>query len=317
MLVAGRLQDRIGVAAVMTVSAVALAASMVIMAALPSVTVLLVAVLLMISASGAFDVAINGAAMADATWSRPARMTLLHAGFSGGGAFGALAAGALSSTPGLPFTLGYVAIAVLMAGLAVAALVTRWPATEAPKAATPLVAATLLPLAVVAALAFLAEGSMETWAALYLRTSLGASPFVGALGPAAFHAAMLAGRLAGTGLVGRLGTRAALLVAGITIAAAMTGALLSPVAWLTIVGLGIAALGASFVAPVVISLAARRSGGRAGRAASYVLTLGYAGFLVGPPLIGLSSEIIGLRLALVIIPITGLAIAIGSRRLSR
>ena len=52
----------------------------------------------------------------------------------------------------------------------------------------------MLPLAGLPALAFLVEGSMETWSAIYLRDVLGAAAFVGALGPAAFHAAMLAGR---------------------------------------------------------------------------------------------------------------------------
>jgi hypothetical protein len=46
----------------------------------------------------------------------------------------------------------------------------------------------MLPLALLAGLAFLAEGSMETWSAIYLRDDLGAVAFVGALGPAAFHA---------------------------------------------------------------------------------------------------------------------------------
>ena len=74
-----------------------------------------------------------------------------------------------------------------------------------------------------------------------------------------------------------------------------------------------AALGASFVVPVVVSLAADRAGPHAGRAASYVLTLGYAGFLIGPSLVGMLGELAGLRVALTVVPVAALVIAAASR----
>jgi MFS family permease len=175
------------------------------------------------------------------------------------------------------------------------------------------VALAMLPLAVIAALAFVAEGSMETWSAIYLRDELGAAAFVGSLGPAAFHAAMLVGRLIGAGVAGALGAPSTLMVGGGMALVGMTLALLVPVPALAIAGMALAALGASFVVPVVVSLAAARAGGYAGRAASYVLTLGYAGFLVGPSLVGLLGEIAGLRVALAVIPIAGAIIAVVSR----
>jgi MFS family permease len=176
----------------------------------------------------------------------------------------------------------------------------------------------MLPLAALAALAFLAEGSIETWSAIYLRVELGAAAFLGALGPAAFHAAMLAGRLIGAGVAHRLGASTTLLVAGLLTAGGMSVALLVPEPGTAIPGLAIAALGASFVVPVVVSLAARRAGTHAGRAASYVLSLGYAGFLVGPSLVGIVGEIAGLRAALVVVPIAAGLVALASRtRLAR
>jgi hypothetical protein len=77
--------------------------------------------------------------------------------------------------------------------------------------------------------------------------------------------------------------------------------------------MAIAALGASFVVPVVVSLAGKRAGAFAGRAAAYVLTLGYAGFLIGPSLVGILGEVAGLRAALVVIPLAAAVIAIASR----
>ena len=104
----------------------------------------------------------------------------------------------------------------------------------------------LLPLAGLAGLAFLIEGSMESWSAIYLRDILGAAAFVGALGPASFHAAMFAGRLVGAGIAARLGSATTILVAGSMIVAGMGVALLvaPPPA---VAGMAVAALGASFV----------------------------------------------------------------------
>jgi hypothetical protein len=171
----------------------------------------------------------------------------------------------------------------------------------------------MLPLAALAGLAFLAEGSMETWSAIYLRVELGAAAFVGALGPAAFHAAMLTGRLMGAGVAGSLGAAATLFVAGLMTLLGMTAALLVPAPALALAGMAVAAVGASFVVPVVVSLAAARAGGYAGRAASYVLTIGYAGFLIGPSLVGILGELVGLRLALAVIPAAAAIILIASR----
>jgi len=97
----------------------------------------------------------------------------------------------------------------------------------------------------------------------------------------------------------------------------MTLALAAPVAPLALPGMAIAALGASFIVPVGVSLAAARAGEHAGRAASYVLTVGYAGFLVGPSLVGVVGELAGLRVALAIVPNVGLVVIAAARRLGR
>ena len=44
-----------------------------------------------------------------------------------------------------------------------------------------------------------------------------------------------------------------------------------------------------------------------------MLTLGYAGFLIGPSLVGILGELAGLRLALAVIPLAAGVIAMASR----
>ena len=95
--------------------------------------------------------------------------------------------------------------------------------------------------------------------------------------------------------------------------AGMAVALIVPVPAFAIAGMAVAALGASFVVPVVVSLAGRRAGAHGGRAASYMLSLGYAGFLIGPSLVGVLGEVAGLRVGLIVIPVAAATIAIASR----
>lgn len=317
MIGAGRLVDRLGAGWGIALPAVAMALGMIGVGSLPPLPVLVGAIVLFAAGSGAYDVAINGAAMGDPRWSRPAPLTLLHAAFSGGGVVGAVGAGLVIGS-GVVFQLVYIALAsgLLMTAITMAA--SRWRAAAGAGGVPRGLTRALLPLAALAGLAFLAEGSMETWSAIYLRDDLGAGALVGALGPAAFHAAMLVGRLVGAGVAGSLGAAATLLMGSLVTLGGMAVALLVTTPLVAIPGMAVAALGVSFVVPVTVSLGAARAGAHAGRAASYVLTLGYAGFLVGPSLVGIGGEIVGLRTALVVVPIAAACIAIASRtRLGR
>jgi Major Facilitator Superfamily len=312
MLGAGRLVDRLGAGWGIAVSALAIAVGLVVIATVAALPAAVAGVVLLMAGSGAYDVAINGAAMGDAAWSGPARLTLLHAAFSGGGMVGAVGAG-LAIGSGTRFELVYMVLAGALLLTAVVMATSAWHRAREGGAVPRNVALALLPLAVLAGLAFLAEGSMETWSAIYLRDVLGAAALVGALGPAAFHGAMLVGRLVGAGVAGSLGAPTTLLVAGTMVVAGMATALLVPIAAVAIPAMAVAALGAAFVVPVVVSVSARRAGAHAGRAASYVLTLGYAGFLIGPSLVGIGGELVGLRLALVVVPVAAACIALASR----
>ena len=312
MILTGRLIDRIGAGRGVAVTGVGMAAGLAVVATLASLPVLVAGVIVFAAGSGAFDVAINGAALGDERWSRPSRLTLLHAAFSGGGLVGAIGGGTLVGA-GASFQLVYPLLVAAVGLAAAVSLTARWRSAGSDGAVPREIAVAMLPLAALAGLAFLAEGSMETWSAIYLRDVLDAPAFVGALGPAAFHGAMLLGRLLGAGVAGTLGASATLLVSGSMTMIGMAVALAVPVAGIAIVGMAVAALGASFAVPVVVSLAGRRAGAFGGRAASYVLSLGYAGFLIGPSLVGVLGELFGLRAALAVVPLAAGVIALAAR----
>jgi len=312
MLGTGRLIDRVGAGRGIAITAIGMAGGLAVVGTLASLPVLVLGVIVFAAASGAFDVAINGAALGDERWSRPARLTLLHAAFSGGGVVGAIGGGALIGG-GASFQLVYPILTASLVAVAAISLTATWRASGSAGSVPRDIALAMLPLAGLAGLALLAEGSMETWSAIYLRHELGAAAFVGALGPGAFHAAMLIGRLIGAGVAGSLGAPLTLLASGSMTLVGMAVALVVPAPAIAIAGMAVAALGASFVVPIVVSLAGRRAGAYAGRAASHVLSLGYAGFLIGPSLVGVLGELAGLRVGLMVIPVAAGVIALASR----
>jgi MFS family permease len=164
-------------------------------------------------------------------------------------------------------------------------------------------------LGVAAALAFIVEGAMESWSAIYLRSALGLPAIVGASGVALFHGAMLAGRIGSLGTQRLVGRRGTLRIGGAVVVLGMVCALLTEVPVLVVIGFGIVGLAVSAVAPVAVSLAGDARPGQSGQASSAVNVIGYSGFLVGPAIIGGVAEVTDLRLALGLVVIAGIGIA--------
>ena len=84
--------------------------------------------------------------------------------------------------------------------------------------------------------------------------------------------------------------------------------------WLALLGFALFGLGIACIVPVVFSSAAAQSDAHAGQAIAGVATAGWAGFLLGPPLIGLVRAT-SLTLALAVLPLCCLGIAIAARSL--
>jgi hypothetical protein len=144
-------------------------------------------------------------------------------------------------------------------------------------------------------LAFLTEGAVADWSGVFLRDVAGFGAAGGASGYAAFSAGMIAARLLGDFWVRRFGPLAVLQAGAGVAAAGVALAMAVPAAGP--VGFGLVGLGGANIAPILFS-AAGRAGPAASTGIAAVATLGYAGMLVGPPIIGGMAELLGLRLAL-------------------
>jgi fucose permease len=261
-------------------------------------------------------------------------MSYLHAAFSGGAMVGALGAGALRQA-GVDYRLVYLALLVPLFALVAAFAFMRFPGAEgtsgegSPDGASPTATdygggagrwglyrnGPLLLLAAIACLGLLAEGEMEHWSGIYLRDTLGLAAIVGGSGVAVFYGAQALGRLAIGRLVGRLGNRRTLLGSGALAAGGMLLALATTSPVLVVGGFVLVGLALAAVAPLAFSLAGQMVPERAGSAVSVVTTIGYGGFLLGPPLVGGLAEVVGLRWALGLIALAGLFVSVLSLKL--
>jgi sugar phosphate permease len=163
----------------------------------------------------------------------------------------------------------------------------------------------------------LAEGATADWSAIYLREDLHTSPGVAGLAFGCFSATMTLGRLVGDRVLTRYGRltviRGLCLVAAVGLGIGLaTGTVVGGVAGFAVLGVGI-----SVAFPAMLSEA---GDGQAhpGPAIAAVTTCGYTGFLVGPPTIGAVAELVGLPVALFLLPVlTGAAALVVSRSVRR
>ena len=284
--------------------------------AAPTVHMLLLTALAFGGSMGGIDVAINTQATSLERQTGRTLMSGLHGFFSIGGLAGA-ATGAASLSVGLPPVATMLAASLL---LCAAAWISRRgllddpppPATRTTARARAPMDGRLLTLGALAFVGLFGEGAMGDWSAVYLRDGLGAAAPVAGFGYVAYSFAMTAGRFAGDRAVASLGPVAALRIGGALVGLGLLGGLLAGGTWVAIAGFAVAGLGLANTVPILFSAAASigeaRSGGPSQAIAS-VGTLGYVGFLVGPPLIGFTSDAIGLRQALGIVSVAGIVLS--------
>jgi MFS family permease len=315
--VAGWLVGRLGSRRLTSLAAVGFCLLLPLPLASPTLPLLVACLALLGAVNGTLDVSMNAHAVAlERRYGRPI-MASLHALFSLGGVAGALLAGG-AMWLGVS-DLAHVSMAALVGAVAVGVtLAALGPgdggiARSAPVFARPPRA--LLSLGGLAFLGLLAEGAMGDWSAVYLRDALATTPALAAAGFAAFSLAMAAGRATGDGLVGRFGPARVLRTSSGLAAVGLGLGLVLGEPVTAIAGFGLVGLGIANVIPILFSAAGRVRGVPAGVALAAVTTLGYLGFLAGPPLIGLVAELASLPVALGLVSVFCGCIAAGARLL--
>jgi len=316
MLLMGGQLDRRG-PRVLPVVLTGLAVAAVLPAFADSVAALAAALFVLGIASGAVDVAINGA-VAELESRRSARlMQTAHGLFSAGVVVGAIGIG-LAREAGSSRLICLAAVAAVV--LSVAALNLGHervnPRRQQAASRRPRLNRAAIPLGIACAAAFLIEGGIESWSAIFLERELDAGPAVGALGPAAYGGAMMLGRFSGQWLERLLGDTRLLAGAALLAGAGLVFAALAPTAPVAIAAFFLGGAGVSIAAPALLGAAGRRArAGDRGASVATVTTIGYLGFLVGPPLVGAAAEVIGLRAAFAALALVAIALAAATPRL--
>ncbi|MGU3432347.1 MFS transporter [Actinomycetes bacterium M1A6_2h] len=165
-------------------------------------------------------------------------------------------------------------------------------------------------LVVIAVCGALVEDAGNSWAAVYLNENLGAAPAVAALGFVALVGAQTVGRLLGDRLVDRFGQRSVARAGGTIAAVGMGAALAIPSVPGTILGFAAAGFGVATLVPAAMSGADDLPGLRHGTGLAIVSWLMRIGFLMSPPVVGLVADSAGLRVGLVVVPAAGVAVVL-------
>ncbi|NHC43876.1 MFS transporter [Motilibacter aurantiacus] len=260
------------------------------------------------AANGLLDVSMNAQAVrVERAYARPI-MSSFHAWFSMGGFLGVALAG-LAAQLDIGPRASLTATAVVLTPVMLAASTRLLPDGYATAAEEPGAGKRAMPrdarrrvllLGVLAFVCLLGEGAAADWGAVYVRDERDAGPGLATAAYAAFSLCMTLGRLVGDRATGSWGPVRTVRRGAALAGAGLLAGLLLPGSVSAIAGFALLGAGLSVLVPVLFSAAGGIPGAAAGAGIARVSTLGYLGFLVGPPVIGGIAEVVGLGPALAV-----------------
>lgn len=317
---AGRLVNRLGVSRTAALAGLLMSLMLATVLWWPGLAWVLPAMLVLGAAQSLLDVSINAEGTTLEVLSGRPVMSQLHGMFSLGGMAGA-ALGAALLRAGMTAAQQFGLTAAGMVLLSLLATRHMLPGAAHRADDEPGQAHFAWPRGVLLLIGLLifagmtAEGVMYDWSVLYLKQELGMPQDHAALGYAAFAAAMAATRFAGDALRARYPARKLLWWGACLAGGAMAVVLLSGHAWVTLPGYACVGAGLALVVPLLYNAASQVPGTSRAAAIASVSSIGYAGFLIGPPAIGAIAHLSSLTLAMALIVVAAAALAYGSRRI--
>ncbi|WP_312570649.1 MFS transporter [Stutzerimonas balearica] len=316
MPLSGLLVSRLGIRPVVLGAVALLGVALVGMALADSVWLMALALFCFGGSLGVIDVVLNIQSVLVETAVGRRMMSNFHGMFSLGAIVGALAM-TLQLSMGLSAEFGTLSMTavVVIANLSVARgfLPNRAPggglAFVRPRGLVLL--AGLLCFAV-----YLAEGAVLDWSALYLTGEKSLEVSLGGLGYAAYTLMVTIARFGGAPVINRLGPARVIALGGL-VAALGIALTLSTSSWpLALLGYGLCGLGCANVAPVLISSLSRQTIMPMHTAVTVATTIGFAGVLAGPALMGVVAQLFSLGAAFFMLMLLLLGIIPASRRFS-
>jgi MFS family permease len=273
---------------------------------MPTLSALIALFFVLGVSSGMLDVAMNSqAVMVEKQLNKPI-MTSFHALFSIGMAIGAFAGSLFTE-----FSIGlFVHFTVISAASLIIVFVARYylihdkpQSKETDEPAFRLPNAAMVSVGVIAFCSMLGEGAMADWSTNYMERVANSGAALAPIGLSAFAIAMTIGRVLGDGARVRFGDRALMVGCGIVATIGIATSILFIHPFAVIGGFFIVGIGLSAVVPIAYSIAGHTKDLPPGVGLAMVTTVGYSGFLFGPPIIGFIAQWQNLRVALGLVAI--------------
>ena len=174
----------------------------------------------------------------------------------------------------------------------------------------------ILQLGLIAFGCLVCEGTMFDWSGVYFKKVVHAPETLTTIGYAAFMGCMATGRFVADKIVMRIGAKKLLQLSGLTIFIGLLLAVLIPHLIVATVAFMMVGFGVSSVVPIVYSQAGRSHTLSPSQALAAVSTVGFAGFLVGPPLIGFIAQASSLQWSFAVVSLIGLSTSVLAGTLS-
>lgn len=295
---AGHLTARYGCRPVIACSTATLCVLLVLLSSLSWLPGLALAVVLFGAAMGMLDCAMNIQSIIVEKNSGEALQSGFHGLYSVGGILGAGALTALLSM-GLEPVFSVLCVVIVVMGClykAIPSLLTYGTEKDGPIFAIP--KGIVFLLGALCFIVFLTEGAVLDWGAVFLVSSRNMEPTLAGLGYASFAAAMTLGRLTGDALVRRFGGVRVVAYGGVI---AATGMLVSLgfEGWpASLLGYALLGAGCSNIVPVLFTATGKQDRMPQRVAIPAVISMGYAGILIGPAAIGFVAHMSSLSVAL-------------------
>lgn len=267
--------------------------------------------------TGMMDVAMNAqAVMVEQRLNKPI-MTSFHALFSVGMMLGALC-GSLFSELGTTLFTHFAIITV--ASLAIVFVARYYLIHDKPAKRDKDTPAFRLPnkamvsIGIIAFCCMLGEGAMADWSTNFMENIANAGQSLAPLGLSAFAMAMTIGRLLGDSARVNYGDHRLMITCGFVALGGLTLPIVFAQPLLSIAGFFIVGLGLSVIVPIAYSIAGNTRDLPPGVGLAMVTTVGYSGFLFGPPIIGFLADLFTLRYALILVGILFMIMSVLSIR---
>ncbi|EXF94450.1 MFS transporter [Pseudomonas fluorescens HK44] len=315
MPMAGMLASRFGCRRVLSGGTLLICLALPLLATVSSIPLLIAALFLFGAGLGTVDSTVNLQAVIVERASGKTMMSGFHGLFSLGGIVGAAGVSALLGLGISPLGATVVVIMFLLVSLLKAAphLLPYGSQSSGPAFAIP--HGVVLFIGSLCFIVFLAEGAVLDWSAVFLTAERDLDTAYAGLGYAAFALTMTVGRLTGDAIVHKLGATRVIVFGGLTAAAGLLLATLAPAWEAALIGYALVGVGCSNIVPVLYTAVGKQNVMPENIAVPAITTLGYAGILAGPAVIGFIAHGSSLSFAFGLIAVLLLAVAVSGKAL--